>query len=72
MEISFKTPIYVIPTSTSAEFMRNLEKDIYLIRDSSESLNISNLNGWHSETDLFAREESSIKELCKILIGETT
>ena len=72
MEIAFKTPIYVIPTNASAEFMQNLEKDIYLIRDSSESLNISNLNGWHSETDLFAREESSIRELCKMLIGETT
>jgi uncharacterized protein (TIGR02466 family) len=72
MELFFKTPVYIVPTNVTKEFLQDLEKDIYEMKNSSKSLQISNINGWHSETDLFAREEASIKELCKLLIGETT
>ena len=60
-----------MPTNVTKEFLQDLEKDIYEMKNSSKSLQISNINGWHSETDLFAREETSIKELC-VTYRETT
>ena len=59
MELFFKTPVYIVPTNVTKEFLQDLEKDIYEMKNSSKSLQISNINGWHSETDLFAREEKS-------------
>ncbi len=53
-------------------FLDELEKDIYQLRASSPSVEKSNINGWHSETDLFIRKEESFKKLCSILMSETT
>ena len=72
MEIAFKTPVYIIKPTLSEGFLEDLEADIYSIRDNSPSVTVSNINGWHSETDLFLRKEESIRALCSLLMQETT
>lgn len=71
MEIIFKTPIYLIESGLTGEFLSGLVDDIYKIKEAEPSLEISNLHGWHSETNLFGREEQNIKLLCSTLIKET-
>ena len=72
MEASFKTPVYIIKPKFSESLLNELEADIYKIKSNSPSIEVSNINGWHSETDLFRREETSIKTLCGVLMTETT
>ena len=72
MEASFKTPVYVIRPNFSESLLSELETDIYKIKSNSPSLVVSNINGWHSEADLFLRQEISIKTLCGVLMTETT
>ena len=72
MEASFKTPVYIIKPKFSESLLNELEADIYKIQSNSPSIEVSNINGWHSETDLFRREETSIKTLCGVLMTETT
>ena len=72
METSFKTPVYVIKPKFSESLLNELEADIYKIQSNSPSIEVSNINGWHSETDLFTRKENSIKTLCGVLMTETT
>ncbi len=72
MELSFKTPVYIIKPKFDNGFLEALEADIYSIRDNSPSIEVSNINGWHSEADLFLRKEESIRALCSLLMQETT
>ena len=72
METSFKTPVYIIKPKFSESLLNELEADIYKIQSNSPSIEVSNINGWHSETDLFTRKENSIKTLCGVLMTETT
>ncbi len=72
MELAFKTSVYIIKPFLREGFLEALEKDIYKIRDSSPSIEVSNINGWHSETDLFLRKEESVRKLCTLLMHETT
>ena len=72
MDVSFKTPVHIIRPNLSESFLKELEADIYKIQSNSPSIEVSNINGWHSETDLFTRKENSIKTLCGVLMTETT
>jgi len=72
LEVSFKTPVYVIKPQFSENLLNELETDIYKIKSESPTIEVSNINGWHSEADLFLREEASIKTLCGVLVAETT
>ena len=72
MELAFKTSVYIIKPILGEGFLGALEKDIYKIKDSSPSIEVSNINGWHSKTDLFLRKEESVRMLCTLLMQETT
>ena len=72
MEVSFKVPVHVIKPNFNENLLNELEADIYKIQSNSPSIKVSNIHGWHSETDLFTREETSIKTLCRLLMTETT
>lgn len=46
-----------------------LEKDCYRLKESNTGVSASNLNGWHSTTDLFSRSEESFKEISEHIIA---
>ena len=71
METSFKTPIHLLESGLTSDFLEALVKDIYAIKAAEPSIEISNLHGWHSDTNLFGRNEPNVKLLCRALIKET-
>jgi uncharacterized protein (TIGR02466 family) len=63
-------PTYVTSTMVAehSELNNDIIKASYKIKDNSEGVHSSNLDGWHSETDLFLRKEECFKELTDIII----
>ena len=66
---SFPTPIFWFRVPDADRLNAALVNDALAMRAVSEGLTRSNQKGWHSETDLFRRPETSFKSLTRS-IGE--
>ena len=67
MQLGFSSPILIVESNLDQNFFKSLIDDIYNIRKSDSGYKISNLDGWHSKSDLFVRKEDSFKKVCQIL-----
>ena len=63
----FYTPIEWFEVEEAPTLNAALLADIAVLRRQSEGLVRSNRLGWHSESDLFQRPETSFKQLCDII-----
>tara|TARA_Y100001968_G_scaffold329971_1_gene380575 strand:- start:187 stop:807 length:621 start_codon:yes stop_codon:yes gene_type:complete len=64
----FRNPLYIYQINVGSAQEEELIKDCYRWSKESKGLNISNVNGWHSESALFRRSENSFKSLSSVLI----
>ena len=62
--MGFSIPIHLIDSNLENSFLEDLKKDIYLLRKNDSGSNISNNQGWHSNSDLFLKKEETFKKVC--------
>jgi len=67
LERMFATPVLTFSITNAAQLNRRLIEDIEVARAASPGVQISNQLGWHSEPDLFQRQEASFRYLCQCL-----
>jgi len=66
--MAFASPIMTFTVPDAENLNKQLLKEANAMREASAGMNRSNFNGWHSETDLFQRNEKGISTLCKHII----
>jgi len=59
----FPNPLFVFSDFLSKEILNNLRNDCYSWRESDAGIQATNSDGWHSNRDLFQRDELSFKSL---------
>lgn len=64
----FSSFIFTASLKQSAASNHEIEKTCYDLKKLDSGLDVSNLGGWHSKTDLFLRKEKSLKVLCDEII----
>ena len=65
IEYFFPTPIYIFDIPNASILNADLEKNVINWSNSEKGLNKTNVNGWHSETNMHIRPE--YKDLVNIL-----
>ena len=57
-EYHFPTPVYIQEVSNAMELNNHLEKNILQWqKEDPKGVNKTNVNGWHSQTDMNRKEE---------------
>ena len=64
----FHSPLLQFKHDNAEELNKRLLSEAKAMRQASSGVNKSNQRGWHSETDLFRREEPGMKELCRFIV----
>ncbi len=67
-ENMFPTPLFRFEVEDAASLNRALLGEIEARRAAEEGISKSNRNGWHSKSDLFAREEPAQAKLSQMLL----
>lgn len=68
-ELLFPTPLYSAEIQDAAALNKKLCSAISILAAESAGISRSNRNGWHSETDIFARREPAFVELGRQLVA---
>ncbi len=66
-ESLFATPLFVFEIEHPQSLNALLVEECQAIRNLESGINRSNLNGWHSKPDLFARKEPGLTKLREII-----
>lgn len=69
--LAFPTPIVTYQLDPCDALNHQLVADIAALRAQTGGLTRSNVQGWHSENDLFRRPEASFVDLCKAIRSAT-
>ena len=64
----FPSPLLQFKHEDADRLNQLLLSEAEAIRQGSAGVNKSNQRGWHSEPDLFRREDPGIKELCRFIV----
>ena len=64
----FRNPLYIYQINVGSAQEQELIADCYDWRRESDGVNISNVDGWHSESTFFKRSQKSFKSLASVLI----
>lgn len=67
-QLAFSSPILGFEVPDAAALNAALTSDIAKRQQAEPGLSISNQHGWHSDRDLFKREEHSFKLLCSHIV----
>jgi uncharacterized protein (TIGR02466 family) len=73
LQEAFVTPIFTGRVRNAESLNPRLLEEIYAYKAASEKgMSRSNQNGWHSDTDLFKRQEPGFRELVQAIQGAFT